>query len=232
MPGGFETEESRSESKRDVDSRDDGELDRRSVASAPVSGEYDSSTRPRKSTQDSGYFDDGEDAASASVEQDGSEGKKKRRKRRSKRDSDTFTDSASVTSSPARIGQSSETRKSMDDKDKEKKAGGFFSSIFGSRVSEPVDSKRSSSADRPSSRDVQSEVGRREYEESRRRRKEERTSRRDEESGSDKENSKARDKDGIDIENYKSSRQRREERRRRRYEDIVDSGKPGEYEKV
>ncbi|GFF34085.1 hypothetical protein IFM58399_03754 [Aspergillus lentulus] len=231
MPGGFETEESRSESKRDVDSRDDGELDRRSVASAPVSGEYDSSTRPRKSTQDSGYFDDGEDAASASVEQDGSEGKKKRRKRRSKRDSDTFTDSASVTSSPARIGQSSEKRKSLDDKDKEKKAGGFFSSIFGSRVSEPVDSKTSSSADRPSSRDVQSEVGRREYEESRRRRKEDRSSRRDEESGSDKENSKARDKDGIDIENYKSSRQRREERRRRRYEDIVESGKPGEYEK-
>ncbi|EAW18419.1 involucrin repeat protein [Aspergillus fischeri NRRL 181] len=231
MPGGFETEESRSESKRDVDSRDDGDVDRRSVASAPVSGEYDSSTRPRKFTQDSGYFDDGEDAASAPVEQDGSEGKKKRRKRRSKRDSDTFTDSASVTSSPARMGQSSEKLKSMDDKDKEKKAGGFFSSIFGSRVSEPVDSKRSSSADRPSSRDVHSEVGRREYEESRRRRKEEKSSRRDEESGSDKENSKARDKDGIDIENYKSSRQRREERRRRRYEDIVDSGRPGEYEK-
>ncbi|GFF85124.1 hypothetical protein IFM53868_04381 [Aspergillus udagawae] len=231
MPGGFETEESRSETKRDVDSRDDGELDRRSVASAPVSGEYETSARSRKSTQDSGYFDDGEDAASASVEPDGSEGKKKRRKRRSKRDSDTFTDSASVTSSPARIGQSSDKRKSTDDKDKEKRTGGFFSSIFGSRVSEPVDSKRSSSADRPSSREVQSEVGRREYEESRRRRREERSSRRDEESGSDKENSKARDMDGIDIENYKSSRQRREERRRRRYEDIVDSGKSGEYEK-
>lgn len=119
----------------------------------------------------------------------------------------------------------------MDDKDKEKKAGGFFSSIFGSRVSEPVDSKRSSSTDRPS-RDVHSEIGRREYEESRRQRKEEKSSRRDEESGSDKENSKVRDKDDVDIENYKSSRQRREERRRRRYEDIVDSGKSGEYEKV
>jgi hypothetical protein len=235
MPGGFETEEPPSEAKRDVDSVDAGELDRRSVASAPVSGEYDSSTRPRKSTQDSGFFDDAEDATSASLEQDGSEGKKKRRKRRSKRDSDTFTDSASgsVTSLPARIGESSEKRKSTDDKDKEKKGGGFFSSIFGSRVSEPVDSKTSSSADR-SSRDVQSEVGRQEYEESRRSRREEKekSSRRDEESGSDKENSKARDKDGIDIENYKSSRQRREERRRRRYEDIVDSGKPGEYEKV
>ncbi|KAH1710455.1 hypothetical protein KXX24_003275 [Aspergillus fumigatus] len=230
MPGGFETEELRSDPKRDVDSRDDGDVDRRSVASAPVSGEYDFSTRPRKSTQDSEYFDNGEDAGSASIEQDGSEGKKKRRKRRSKRDSDTFTDSASVESSPARIGQSSEKLKSMDDKDKEKKAGGFFSSIFGSRVSEPVDSKRSSSTDRPS-RDVHSEIGRREYEESRRQRKEEKSSRRDEESGSDKENSKVRDKDGVDIENYKSSRQRREERRRRRYEDIVDSGKSGEYEK-
>ncbi|RHZ67748.1 involucrin repeat protein [Aspergillus thermomutatus] len=243
MPGGFETEESPSESKRDVDSRDAGGLDRRSVVSAPVSSEYDSSTRPRKSRRDSGDFDDAEDAASASVEPDGTEGKKKRRKRRSKRDSDTFTDSASVTSSPARIGESSEKHKSTDDKDKEKRAGGFFSSIFGSRVSEPVDTKTSSSADRPSSREIQSEVGRREYEESRRRRREERSSRRrsssggdkgprrDEESGSDKENSKARDKDGIDIENYKSSRQRREERRRRRYEDIVESGKPEEYEK-
>ncbi|RLL98199.1 hypothetical protein CFD26_104505 [Aspergillus turcosus] len=233
MPGGFEPEESPSESKRDVDSVDAGGLDRRSVASAPVSGEYDSTTRPRKSTQDSGFFDDAEDAESASVEQDGSEGKKKRRKRRSKRDSDTFADSASgsVTSLPARVGESSEKRKSTDDKDKEKKGGSFFSSIFGSRVSEPVDSKRSSSTDRSSPRDVQSEVGRREYEESRRRRREEKSSRRDKESGSDKENSKARDKDGIDIENYKSSRQRREERRRRRYEDIVESGKSGEYEK-
>ncbi|KAF7171891.1 hypothetical protein CNMCM6106_006245 [Aspergillus hiratsukae] len=233
MPGGFEPEVLPSESKRDVGSVDAGGLDRRSVVSAPVSGEYDSSTRPRKYTQDSGFFDDAEDVESASLEQDGSEGKKKRRKRRSKRDSGTFNDSpsGSVTSLPAKIGESSEKRKSTDDKDKEKKGGGFFSSIFGSRVSEPVDSKRSSSADRASPRDIQSEVGRREYEESRRRRREEKSSRRDEESGSDKENSKARDKDGIDIENYKSSRQRREERRRRRYEDIVDSGKPGEYEK-
>ncbi|KAL3466297.1 hypothetical protein BJX64DRAFT_11957 [Aspergillus heterothallicus] len=228
IPGGFESEESPKKIKRRSTSPA-AEYIPRSTAS------YNTSEEPQplqRSVTDPLDFD-ADDAPESTVgEGDGSEGKKKkRRKRRSKRDSD-FDDNASVASSV--LTESSEKRKSTDDK--AKKSGGFLSSIFGSRVSEPIESKRS--PEKLVSREVQSEIGTRSSEESSRRRRHRSSSRGDsldgrrryEDEGLDREDSLA-DKENINVESYKSSRQRREDRRRQRYGDMVGLGESAEFEK-
>ncbi|THC89532.1 hypothetical protein EYZ11_011021 [Aspergillus tanneri] len=226
MPGGFEQDSPGM--LKDGDSR--------SAVSAPVSGEFASSLVPKSRTSADGS-NQMDDAAASTVEDGGAEGKRKRRKRRSKRDSDGIEETVSVASSPARIGKIRGQHMVVDEK-AETRSGGFLSGIFGSMVSEPVDSKRSSSAERRSSREVQSEIGTRVSEESRNRRKE-RSSRRRSNSGRDPleddsapEDGMAAEKENINIEGYKSSRQRREERRRQRYEGILEAGKDTEYEKA
>ncbi|KAL4889782.1 hypothetical protein BDV59DRAFT_185824 [Aspergillus ambiguus] len=207
MPGGFEPETSREGPKDDT----------RSVASAPMPGDFEDDSRR---THD---FDVMGDAPAPAAEEGATEGKKKRRKRRSKRDSgDDLDDSVSIISSPARIGQGEEKEKRAEEK--EKKSGGFLSSLFGSRVSEPVESNKSSD-DRPASREVQSEIGPRTSDGPRRRRREGSSSRRS--SGE-----LAEDKENFNVESYKSSRQRREEKRRQRHEGILHSGEGAEDEKV
>jgi hypothetical protein len=230
MPGGFESEGVPKKIKR------------RSTSPAPeyvptstVSYSAPEEIRPlqRSATDPVDY--DIDDAPESTVgDGDASDGKKKkRRKRRSKRDSGDFDDNASVTSSV--LTESSEKRKSTDDKGK--KSGGFLSSIFGSRVSEPVERKRS--PEKLVSREVQSEIGTRSSEESSRRRRHRSSSRGDSLDGRrrydddalDREDSLA-DKENINVESYKSSRQRREDRRRQRYGDMGGLGETTEYDKV
>jgi hypothetical protein len=220
MPGGFEPGTSRGEVKDDS----------RSVVSAPMPGDFEDDSRR---THD---FEMMDNASTPAAEEAAVEGKKKRRKRRSKRDSgDLMDDSVSVTSSPARIGEAGDKGKRGEEK--ERKSGGFLSNLFGSRVSEPVESKKSSSDDGRVSREVQSEIGSRTSEESRRRRKERSSSRRSSGHGDRlddevaPEDTLAADKENINVESYKSSRQRREERRRQRHEGILDSDKGAEAEK-
>ncbi|KAL4875282.1 hypothetical protein BJY04DRAFT_202350 [Aspergillus karnatakaensis] len=217
MPGGFEAEESKPK----------GSTTEPISEEAPPSTVSYSETRepePLKRTETLESEDLNDYPESTIADEDGSEGKKKkRRKRRSKRESDTFDDTASVTSV-----------KSTDEKGK--KSGGFLSSLFGSRVSEPVESKRLS--EKPVSRDVQSEVGPRTSSESTRRRRHRSSSRGDSLDGRrryddelDRDDSLA-DKENINLESYKSSRQRREDRRKQRYGDMSGLGDSAEYEKV
>ncbi|PLB42436.1 involucrin repeat protein [Aspergillus candidus] len=217
MPGGFE------EPERQVDSRDASIDDPRSVVSAPAPGEYSERVSTNLQRRVSGDTEEGDDTGSPSVEFSSADGKKKRRKKHSKRKSDGLDDSASVASSPAKIGDDRDKRRDTKEKSPEEKSGNFFTNIFGSRVSEPVESKRpSSSTDR---REVKSEIGSRTPEESRHRRQERssrhRSSNRDEgldDDDSAREDDMIADKENINVESYKSSRQRREERRRQRYE--------------
>ncbi|RJE26236.1 Involucrin repeat protein [Aspergillus sclerotialis] len=241
MPGGFEPDDSPRES-RDRDYLENRKDDSRSVFSAPVAGESET-LRSKKTTRSKDSVDELPDNVPESAGAEGMEERKKRRKRRSKRDSGNFDDSASITSSPAKIEAASEKPRSKDGKEKEKGSGGFFSNIFGSRVSEPAEPRRASSID-GRDREVKSEIGTGEREESKRRKK--RSSRHRssdsvdvlddprqfEYEGSDRESNRPGEQDDVNIENYKSHRQRREERRRHRYEDIVGSGKGTEYEKV
>ncbi|KAH8425598.1 uncharacterized protein LDX57_003347 [Aspergillus melleus] len=225
MPGGFGQEDS--PIRRSHDMPKDG------FQSTPADFETPTHSRSRSSTDDLKLQEDD----TASLADNGSEGKKKRRKRRSKRDTDDFEDSASVTSSPARIGESRDKSRSTDEKT-EKKPGSFLSSIFGSKVSEPVDSTGSSSSDRRTSREVQSDIGTRSSERSRHRRKDKSSSRRSSsradtlEGDSADEDSTVAEKENINVEGYKSSRQRREERRRQRHEGILESGNGRGDEKV
>ena len=249
MPGGFDTADN---SREISESRDDS----RSVFSAPVGKEYESSRKSRKSRQSGDDFESRDiETPPAEEDVDAGDDKKKRRKRRSKRDSDTFSvdddarsavteiddrekserrkhrsrssrdkdidDTASITSSPARIDETPEKRRSKDDKEKDKGSGGFLRNIFGSRVSEPAQHSRSSSLEKRSSREAISEAG---VDDERRRHKK-RSSKED----LDKETVA---RDDLDLEEYRSSRQRKEERRRHKYEDIVDSGRRRESEKV
>ncbi|OJJ01052.1 hypothetical protein ASPVEDRAFT_130080 [Aspergillus versicolor CBS 583.65] len=224
MPGGFEPEESAKPKRRSPSPTTDA---------IPQSTVSYSDTRefgpePLRRTETEGTETDQNDVAESVVgTEDGTEGKKKkRRKRRSKRESDTFDDTASVASSVAT--ESSDKRRSMEDKGK--KSGGFLSSIFGSRVSEPVESKRS--PEKPVSREVQSEIGTRTFDDSSRRRRHRSSSRGDSLDGRrryddrelDREDNFLADKD-VNVESYKSSRQRREDKRKQLYGD-------SEYEKV
>jgi hypothetical protein len=172
MPGGFEVEEPFSQQKLRGNEQEIAKDDIRSVVSAPVPGEHETLAEMDSHRNDSREIDD---RATSPTGEDGSaEGKKKRRKRRSKRDIDAFEDSISVTSSPARVEQAGDRLRSTEEKAKEKKSGGLFSNIFGSKASEPVASKISSSSDRRPSREIQSEVNPRTSEEFRRQRREER----------------------------------------------------------
>ncbi|KAJ5438306.1 uncharacterized protein N7458_009304 [Penicillium daleae] len=225
-------------------SRDKDFDDTASIASSPA-GAYEndekSERRKRRSKRDSDAFSVNDDARSA-ITSIGDVDKSERRKHRhrSSRDRD-FDDNASVTSSPARIDETREKRRSKDSKDeKEKdKSGGIIRSIFGSRVSAPEgrtqsnQSSRSSSLEKRPSREAVSEAG---VDEERRRRKK-RSSRHRSSSGDDKVEDDASDKEGSvpddrDLEEYRSQRQQKEERRRHKYEEIVESGKRRESEKV
>ncbi|KAL4735736.1 hypothetical protein BDV11DRAFT_195360 [Aspergillus similis] len=148
MPGGFEPEESK--------------IERRSTSptagvpqSVPEEKEPEAGPEALKRTETKDT-DDSNDSPEAAIgaENEGEGKKKKRRKRRSK-GSDALDEPASFTSSV--LTESSDKRKSTDDKSK--KSGGFLASLFGSRVSEPVDSKGSRSTDKLVSREVQSEIG-------------------------------------------------------------------------
>ncbi|PYH87885.1 hypothetical protein BO71DRAFT_340062 [Aspergillus ellipticus CBS 707.79] len=233
MPGGFETEEpsERPRSFKALNTPRDSPL---SVVSASVIRDHVSPAIQDNSEQDSADLEAKDDTDLPAVEADSAEGKKKRRKRRSKRDSDNFEDSMSITSSPARIGESSEKHRSTDDKAKDTRSGGFLSNLFGSRVSEPIENRRSSSTDRRSSREVQSEIGSRRKEKSSRRRSSSRGDALDNESRrkQDDDNSSVADKENANVENYKSTRHRREEKRRQKYEDMMELGKSTEFVKV
>jgi hypothetical protein len=138
-------------------------------------------------------------------------------------------------SSPARIDESREKRRGKDEKEK---SGGFLRSIFGSQVSAPAERvrsghSRSSSLDKRSSREAVSEAG---VNDERRRHKKRSSKHRSSSNGdefdrymSDKEKGT---QDDTNLEEYRSSRQQKEERRRHRYEEIVDSGRKRESEKV
>lgn len=218
------------ESREPSQSRDDT----RSVTSVPVAEEYESS-RPRKSRYSGDDFDSRRDVEYLPADDaEGGDEKKKRRKRRSKRDSDTFSvdddarSTASVTSSPVRIDRG---------KDEREKSGGFLKGIFGSQVSAPVervrsDNSRSSSLDKRSSRAAMSEAG---VDDERRHKK--RSSKHRSSSNGDKLDAYISDKekgpqDDNNLEEYRSSRQQKEEQRRHRYEEIVDSGRKRDSEKV
>ncbi|OOF92377.1 hypothetical protein ASPCADRAFT_210246 [Aspergillus carbonarius ITEM 5010] len=226
MPGGFEPEEPSENPKELRDpTRPQGDHPSSIITAFEARTDAASTTQDR-SDQSSSDLEANDDTNSSAVGGEAVEGKKKRRKRRSKRKSDHSEDVVSTISSPATYGETSDKRRSTDENVKETKPGGFLSNLFGSRISEPVESKRASSADRRSSRAVQSEVGSRRREKSSRRRS---SSRGD---ALDDENRAVEDKENINVEHYKSSRQRREERRRQRYEDMMESGKPLEFEKV
>ncbi|KAL4942015.1 hypothetical protein BDV06DRAFT_193231 [Aspergillus oleicola] len=156
MPGGFEAEVRKDKRRSFSPARNDSPS---TVISyhAPKDREIEPLKRTDTERTETDYDDIPESIADESMLGDDatttSEGKKKRRKRRSKRESDTFDDTASIASSGS---TRSEKRKSTDDKGK--KAGGFLASIFGSRVSEPIESKRSDK-EKYVSRDAQSEVG-------------------------------------------------------------------------
>jgi hypothetical protein len=105
-------------------------------------------------------------------------------------------------------------------------------SIFGSQVSAPAERTRSSSLDKRSSREALSEVG---VDDERRRRKKRSSKSRSSSNGDELEDASDKEKDaedGTNLEDYRSSRQRKEERRRHRYEEIVDSGRKRDSEKV
>ncbi|KAJ5674940.1 uncharacterized protein N7477_004874 [Penicillium maclennaniae] len=222
---------------------DDEKSERRKHRSSRSSRETSPSTpldddgkseRRRHRSRSSRDFDD---AASAITNADDDEKSERRKHRRAKRDSDTF----SAVDDEARSAITSiDDVENKDDKELKEKSssGGLFRSLFGSRVSEPARSRsnsRSSSVDKRPSREAVSEAG--VDDERRRRKKKHRSSSggdslRDD--GSDKESvrSMRSSRSDANLEEYRSSRQKKEERRRHKYEDIVDSGRRGESEKV
>ncbi|KAJ6014941.1 hypothetical protein N7540_009532 [Penicillium herquei] len=185
------------------------------------------------SSRDSDIVPADDDAASA-VTAPELDGKSERRKHRHRSSRDSgFDDTASTISSPARIDER-EKRREKDDK---QKSGSILRSLFGSRVSTTEEkrsssrtSSRSSSVDKRPSRDAVSEAG---VDEERRRRKKHH---RHHSSSGDKydeyDSDKVSVKSEANLEEYRSKRQEKEEKRRQRYEDIVDSGRRRESEKV
>jgi hypothetical protein len=193
-------------------------------------GEEKKKRRKRHSRHGSDTFSIDDDAPSAVTDLADDKSERRKHRHRSSRDSN-FDDTASVTSSPARISESRERRKAKDE-EKEKKPGGFLRSIFGSQVSAPAEPTRSSSLDKRSSREALSEAG---VDDERRRRKKRSSKHRSSSNGDELEDASDKEKDaedGTNLEDYRSSRQRKEERRRHRYEEIVDSGRKRDSEKV
>ncbi|KAF5859179.1 hypothetical protein ETB97_003229 [Aspergillus alliaceus] len=174
MPGSFEPEDLFRPQNLHENAQELVQDDSRSSVSASIPHGRQSPTRVEGHRKDSNEFNVTDTATSPTVQEGSTEGKKKRRKRRSKRDSDAFDDSISVTSSPARVEEANDGRRSTEEKAKEKTMGGLLSNLFGPRAPESVTSKRSSSSDNPRSREAQSEVGPRLSEESRRQRRDER----------------------------------------------------------
>ncbi|KAJ5151053.1 uncharacterized protein N7482_010305 [Penicillium canariense] len=240
-----DVEKSERRKHRHRSSRDKDFDDTASIASSPAAASYEdgekSERRKRRSKHDSDPFSVDDDARSAITSlEDVEKSERRKHRHRSSRDKD-FDDTASITSSPARIDESREKRRSRDSKDeKEKdKSGSILRSIFGSRVSAPEGrtrsnhSSRSSSLEKRPSRDAMSEAG--VDEETRRRKK--RSSRHRSSSGGEKLDDYGSDKeagfrDDTNLEEYRLQRQQKEERRRHRYEEIVESGKRRESEKV
>lgn len=239
-------EKSERRKHRHRSSRDKDFDDTASIASSRAGGSYEddekSERRKRRSKRESDTFSVDDDARSAITSiDDGDKSERRKHRHRSSRDKD-YDDNASVTSSPGRIDETREKRRSKDGKDeKEKdKSGSILRSIFGSRVSAPEgrtrsnQSSRSSSLEKRPSRDAVSEAG---VDEERRRRKK-RSSRHGSSSGGDKlDDDDASDKEGsvrddASLEEFRLQRQQKEERRRHRYEEIVESGKRRESEKV
>ncbi|KAE8353070.1 hypothetical protein BDV28DRAFT_115253 [Aspergillus coremiiformis] len=169
MPGGFEPEESFGQQKPPKRTQEPTQGDSKTIVSAPIPGDCDNPTEVENNRKNSGELDTTERATSPAAEGGSTEEKKKRRKRPSKRDSDGFHDSISAISSPARIEETTDRRRSTEEKDKERKTSGLLSNIFGSKVSEQVASKMPPSSDSRPSGKAQSEVG---SEESRRQRRE------------------------------------------------------------
>ncbi|KAJ5102950.1 hypothetical protein N7532_003479 [Penicillium argentinense] len=206
----------RSSRERDLD-------DTASVTSSPAW--IDETREKRKSREDKERDDDARSAVT-SYDDDADKTERRKHRHRSSRERD-FDDKASVTSSPARIDETREKRKSKDDK--EPSSGSFLRNIFGSRVSAPADDRNRSttSLEKRSSRETISEVG---FDDERRRRKK-RSSKSRSSSGGDSLYG-SDNADETNLEEYRSRRQEKEERRRHRYEEIVESGKRRDYEKV
>ncbi|KAJ5234576.1 uncharacterized protein N7469_003744 [Penicillium citrinum] len=180
----------------------------------------------KRSKRDSDTFSIDDDARSVVTSyEDGDKSERRKHRHRSSSHRD-FDDNASITSSPARIDETREKRRGKDEK--EKSPGGFLRNIFGSRVSAPADDRNrsSSSLEKRSSREAMSEAG---IDDERRRRKKHSSKSRSSSRGSRPDDS---DKGDINLEEYRSRRQEKEERRRHRYEEIVESGKRRDYEKV
>ncbi|KAJ5591680.1 uncharacterized protein N7459_002049 [Penicillium hispanicum] len=190
--------------------------------------------RHRSSTRDSDTFSVDSDTRSAVTEYP-DEGKSERRKHRHRSSRDSgFDDTASISSSPAKFDQSREKRRSKDEKEKDKSSSSsFLRGLFGSRVSAPEERAQSSSLDKRSSREAISEAG---IDDERRRRKKHssrhRSSSRGGKLNDDESDKDERGQDDTNLEDYRSHRQRKEERRRHRYEEIVESGKRKDSEKV
>lgn len=210
---------------------------RRDAEAAPddaEGGEEKKRRRKRRSKHGSDTFSVDDDARSAITDIGDDKSERRKHRHRSSREAE-FDDNASIISSPARIDESREKRRGKDEKEK---SGGFLRSIFGSQVSAPAervrsDHSRSSSLDKRSSREAISEAG---VDDERRRHKKRSSKHRSSSNGdeldrymSDKEKGT---QDDTNLEEYRSSRQQKEERRRHRYEEIVDSGRKRESEKV
>lgn len=211
--------------------------DNASITSSPANIDETKEKRrskdEKRSKRDSDNFSVDDDARSAVTSyEDGDKSERRKHRHRSSGLRD-FDDNASVTSSPGRIDETKEKRKSKDDK--EKSPAGFLRNLFGSRVSAPADDRNrsTSSLEKRSSREAMSEAG---VDDERRRRKKRSSKSRSSSRGERKDDLDS-DKDvelrdDANLEEYRSRRQEKEERRRHRYEEIVESGKRRDYEKV
>jgi hypothetical protein len=190
----------------------------------------------KRSKRESDAFSVDDDARSVvTAYEDGEKSERRKHHRRHRSSGHDFDDNASATSSPARIDETREKRRSTSKDDKEKSPAGFLRNLFGSRVSAPADDRNrsTSSLDKHSSREAISEAG---VDDERRRHKKRssksRSSSRGSKRGDFDSDKDAELRDGTNLEEYRSRRQEKEERRRHRYEEIVESGKRRDNEKV
>jgi hypothetical protein len=243
-------ERPRRRKSKDNSDRDEFYDDVRSVAASTPGADELEDYKSSSSKGSSKHRRDTVDDDSRSLPDVMDEDSEPRKRRHRKRHSSGFDDTASVVSSPAKIDESREKRRSRDasslkdgDKGQDKKSGGFLSNIFGSRSA--VDTP---SADKRDSRDVRSEAGVDDDDKSERRRKKKSSGRRSS-SGEktdafdlssepamstpdlsklgridDTQRDNAVDFEG-EGESHKSRRERREQKRRDKYEQIVDSGR-------
>jgi hypothetical protein len=232
-------ERRRQKSKHSSSDRTESPDGARSVAaSAPGADEleeYRSRRSSHRSKDEDGDLED--DSRSLPDADDDGE---RRRRRKHKRHSGNFDDAASVVSSPAKIDETREKRRSRESstastqrsREPEKKSGGLFSSLFGSKTN----LERSSSTS--GKRETQSEIGVDDSTSERRRKK--KSSSRRSLSGDDgldvaseaaestmdlSQLGKALDGEEGDNDSQSSRRKRREQRRRDKYEEIVDSAR-------